>query len=139
MSKDNSDIKAMMSKIRSGEISVEKVIEQQKEEQVPPATKEDLPPDTIIGKEKEKKKPQAAKKKKSTDVPSGIIEQIKSFDSSNNDFVLHNRVNEITFKRANGLKAATKIDTTRLVAFAIDYLFENNPELDQTIKNYFKS
>jgi hypothetical protein len=81
---------------------------------------------------------QREKKEKVTKAPL-ILEELQAYDNSNNKSMLHTRFDKDTVKMLNHFKLATNIDVTKLVAFAVQNLFEQNPELKTIIKQFFQN
>jgi hypothetical protein len=67
-----------------------------------------------------------------------ILEAIRAYDNSKHKSLVHARFDSKTVQTLNQLKLAAGIDTTRLVAFAVDRLLQQHPELKTIIKQFFQ-
>jgi hypothetical protein len=70
---------------------------------------------------------------------STILDAIMAYDNSMNKSMVHARFDPQTLKLMNHFKMATGVDVTKMVAFAVKYLFENNPELKTIIKHFIQN
>ncbi|MES2274996.1 MAG: hypothetical protein V4592_03160 [Bacteroidota bacterium] len=62
-----------------------------------------------------------------------------AYDNSDHKNVVHVRFDAQTVDLLAKFKMATGVDMTKFVAFAVKYLFETNPELKTTIKQYLQN
>ena len=76
-------------------------------------------------------------KKKPPDTPA-ILEAIRAYDNRDHKSLMHIRFDAQTIQTMNQFKMATGVDVTKLVAFAVQQLFEKNPELKTIIKQYIQ-
>ncbi|RYG53162.1 MAG: hypothetical protein EOO01_05065 [Chitinophagaceae bacterium] len=83
-----------------------------------------------------KTKKEKSTKKNVHKVESAILDALLTFDTSPNKSMVHVRFDERTVKTLNQFKLATNVDVTKLVAFAVQHLFETCPELKTIIKQY---
>lgn len=67
-----------------------------------------------------------------------ILQAIRDYDNSNHKSLVHARFDSKTAQTLNQLKLAAGIDVTRLVAFAVDRLLQQHPELKTIIKQFFQ-
>lgn len=77
--------------------------------------------------------------KKAARADAEILKLLKAYDNSNHKSLVHVRFDEQTVRTLNQFKLATGIDVTRLVAFAVSSLFEQNPELRSIIKQFMQN
>ncbi|MGQ7856544.1 hypothetical protein ACUN24_20095 [Pedobacter sp. WC2501] len=63
-----------------------------------------------------------------------IIALIRDFDCSGNTHMLHPRLNNRIVQLLNRLKLASGLDMNRVIAFALNRLFEQHPEIKKFIK-----
>jgi len=63
-----------------------------------------------------------------------IIALIRDFDCSGNTHMLHPRLNSRMVQLLNRLKLASGLDMNRVIAFALQRLFEQHPEIKKFIK-----
>lgn len=71
---------------------------------------------------------------KGRDKEPDIITLIRDFDCSGNTHMLHPRLNNRTVQLLNRLKLASGLDMNRVIAFALQRLFEQHPEIKKFIK-----
>ncbi|WP_214070053.1 hypothetical protein [Mucilaginibacter sp. dw_454] len=90
-----------------------------------------------IASEKTAPKKTVAARKINTDV--AIIAAIEAYDNSGHKSMVHVRFDEQTVKTLNHFKMATGIDTTKLVAFSVQQLFAEHPELKSIIKQFIQN
>jgi hypothetical protein len=76
-------------------------------------------------------------KKKPPDIPE-ILDALRAYDNRNHKSLVHTRFDLQTLKTMNQFKMATGVDVTKLVAFAVQQLFERHPELKTIIKQYIQ-
>lgn len=91
---------------------------------------------------KEPDKPKAASvkpKAKKVAEASAILELIRAYDNSDHKSMVHVRFDEKTVQTLNHFKLATGVDVTKLVAFSVRQLFEQNPELKSIIKQFIQN
>lgn len=81
--------------------------------------------------------PKGARKPPATDAQ--ILQLIRDYDNRNNKTLVHVRFDETTVRTLNQLKLATGIDLTRLVAYSVQALFEQHPELKNIIKQFMQN
>jgi hypothetical protein len=67
-----------------------------------------------------------------------ILQAIRDYDNTNHKSLAHARFDSKTLQTMNQLKLAAGIDVTRLVAFAVDHLLRQHPELKTIIKQFFQ-
>jgi len=79
------------------------------------------------------------KSAKSKAVESPLLSALYAWDNSGNKSMVHVRFDEKTVRLMNQFKMATDVDVTKLVAFSIKHLFDNNPELKQIIKHFIQN
>jgi hypothetical protein len=79
------------------------------------------------------------KKKKQKELAPAIMEAILNYDNSINKNMVHVRFDEKTVRTMNQFKMATQVDVTKLVAFAVKYLFDTCPELKLIIKQFIQN
>ena len=79
-----------------------------------------------------------ARKTKPKELPQ-ILADILAYDNSSNKSMVHARFDEKTVRTMNQFKMATGVDVTRLVSFAVKYLFDTCPELKSTIKQFIQN
>jgi len=84
------------------------------------------------------KKGRSESKSKIKQEVSPILQAIMDYDNSNNKSLVHTRFNQEYVTLMSQFKIATNIDTTRLVAFAVKYLFEQHPELKKAITQFMQ-
>jgi len=80
----------------------------------------------------------ADRKAKPKDIPA-IISKLLEYDTSQNKSMVHARFDARTVRTMNQFKMATGIEVTRLVSFAVSYLFDTHPELKTTIKQFIQN
>lgn len=68
-----------------------------------------------------------------------ILKAIEAYDNSGHKSMVHVRFDAQTVKTLNHFKMATGIDTTKLVAFSVQQLFAQNPELKSIIKQFIQN
>ncbi|MGP2550144.1 hypothetical protein [Mucilaginibacter rubeus] len=68
-----------------------------------------------------------------------ILRTLYRYDNSKNRNLVHVRFDKLTVERLNKFKLATKVDMSKLIAFAVDHLFETQPELITVIRNYMQN
>lgn len=83
--------------------------------------------------------PKVTKTRKAKSEEAEILQLIRAYDNSNHKSLVHVRFDEQTAKTLNHFKMATGVEVTRLVAFAVKQLFEGNPELKATIKQFIQN
>jgi len=83
--------------------------------------------------------PARQQKNKPKAVESPLLNALYAWDNSGNKSMVHVRFDEKTVRLMNQFKMATDVDVTKLVAFSIKILFENNPELKQIIKHFIQN
>jgi hypothetical protein len=88
---------------------------------------------------KTEKAEKLVKKTKPKEVEYTILEAIRSYDSSLNKSMVHVRFDEKTVRTMNQFKMATSVDVTKLVAFAVKYLFDTCPDLKLIIKQFIQN
>ncbi|UOE47834.1 hypothetical protein MTO98_25830 [Mucilaginibacter sp. SMC90] len=88
-----------------------------------------------LGKPDAKKTKNDNRKKTVREIPQ-ILQAIMDYDNSNNKSMVHVRFDADYVLLLSQFKIATNIDTTKLVAFAVKYLFEQHPELKKVIKQF---
>jgi hypothetical protein len=91
-----------------------------------------------LGKPAAKNGKQVSKSKSKQEV-SPILQAIMDYDNSNNKSLVHTRFNQEYTTLMAQFKIATNIDTTKLVAFAVKYLFEKHPELKKAITQFMQN
>lgn len=89
----------------------------------------------LVKPDKPAKKIRKAEKK----LESAILGAILAYDNSLNKSMVHVRFDKQTVRLMNQFKMATDVDVTKLVAFAVKYLFETYPELKTIIKQFFEN
>ena len=67
-----------------------------------------------------------------------MVDRIKAYDNSDHKNMLHVRTDEHTVLFLNQLKLATGIDITKIVAFSINELITQHPELKTIIKQFLQ-
>jgi hypothetical protein len=67
-----------------------------------------------------------------------ILQAIRDYDNGKHKSLVHARFDSKTLQTLNQLKLAAGIDVTRLVAFAVDKLLKDHPELKTIIKQFFQ-
>ncbi|MFA6083411.1 hypothetical protein [Mucilaginibacter sp.] len=82
---------------------------------------------------------QQASKSRTVLVHNTVARSIYAYDNSNHNTMVHVRFDAQTVDLLNKFKMATGTDITKLVAFAVKYLFETNPELKTIIKQFIKN
>lgn len=90
-----------------------------------------------IAAEKAAPKRAATQRKPLADV--AILAAIEAYDNSGHKSMVHVRFDAQTVKTLNHFKMATGIDTTKLVAFSVQQLFAQNPELKSIIKQFIQN
>jgi len=73
--------------------------------------------------------------KKSVKKDIEIIRLIRDFDCSGNTHMLHPRLDNRTVQLLNRFKLASGLDMNRVIAFALNRLFEQHPEIKKFIKS----
>lgn len=68
-----------------------------------------------------------------------VVRSLYAYDNSNHNKMVHVRFDAQMVDLLNKFKMATGTDITKLVAFAVKYLFESNPELKNIIKLYLQN
>ena len=68
-----------------------------------------------------------------------ILAAIEAYDNSGHKSMVHVRFDAQTVKTLNHFKMATGIDTTKLVAFSVQQLFAQHPELKSIIKQFIQN
>jgi hypothetical protein len=68
-----------------------------------------------------------------------VIRSLYAYDNSDHSKMVHVRFDAQTVDLLNKFKMATGTDMTKLVVFAVKYLFESNPELKNIIKLYLQN
>ncbi|AYL95316.1 hypothetical protein [Mucilaginibacter celer] len=68
-----------------------------------------------------------------------ILRALYRYDNSKHRNLVHVRVDKLTVERLNKFKLATKVDMSKLIAFAVDHLFETQPVLITVIRNYMQN
>ncbi|QJD95955.1 hypothetical protein HH214_08740 [Mucilaginibacter robiniae] len=84
-------------------------------------------------------KPAAPVPKKPASGPAEIVKAIQTYDNTHHKTMVHVRFDTRTVDLMNRFKLAAGVDVTKLVAFAVQQLFETHPELKQTIKQYLQN
>lgn len=110
--------------------NMKSLADQIREQLVKPAS-EEIPGETDKG----SKSPRKGKQK---EIPQ-IIADIIAYDNSANKSMVHARFDDKTVRMMNHFKMATGVDVTRLVSFAVSYLFDTCPELKSTIKQFIQN
>ena len=72
-------------------------------------------------------------KETSRDKDIEILESIRAYEYTGKN-LLHPRIDDKTVKMLSQFKIATGVDMNKVIAYSIDYLFIENPELKQIIK-----
>jgi hypothetical protein len=90
------------------------------------------PPDTMPP-EPKKTKVKAPK------AEAAILQLIRNYDNADHKSLVHVRFDAQTVQTLNHFKMATGVDVTRLVAFSVQQLFEQNPELKSIIKQFIQN
>lgn len=85
--------------------------------------------------DKQAKKIRKSEKK----LESAILDAIIAYDNSENKSMVHARFDKSTVRLMNQFKAATEVELTKLVAFAVKHLFDTYPELKTIIKQFFQN
>ena len=67
-----------------------------------------------------------------------VLKAIFAYDNSSHKNLVHVRLGKHTVDRLNHFKLAAKVDMAKLVAFAVDHLFETQPELNAVIRNFIQ-
>jgi putative heme iron utilization protein len=67
-----------------------------------------------------------------------ILTAIRDFSISEHKNVLHVRFDPKTAQMLTHFKMATGTEITKLIAFSVDHLFEQNPELKSIIKQFIQ-
>jgi len=67
-----------------------------------------------------------------------ILKAIRDFNTTDNKNVLHVRFDHKTSQMLARFKMATAIEITKLIAFSVHHLFEQNPELKSIIKQFIQ-
>ncbi|SEO09949.1 hypothetical protein SAMN05192574_105298 [Mucilaginibacter gossypiicola] len=88
-----------------------------------------------LGKPGTKKTKKVERNKHGPEMPQ-ILQAIINYDNSNNKSMVHVRFDADYALLLSQFKIATNIDTTKVVAFAVRYLFEQHPELKKVIKQF---
>jgi ribosomal protein S10 len=78
-------------------------------------------------------------KAKAPKTEAAILQLIRDYDNANHKSLVHVRFDEKTVQTLNHFKMATGVDVTRLVAFSVQQLFEQNPELKSIIKQFIQN
>lgn len=78
-----------------------------------------------------------AASKSPPDLPE-ILALIRAFDTSEHKNVLHVRFDPKTSQMLARFKMATGTEITKLIAFSVHHLFEQNPELKSIIKQFIQ-
>ncbi len=76
-------------------------------------------------------------KKKPPDIPE-ILELLRAYDNRQHKSLMHIRFDTQTVQTMNQFKMATGVDVTKLVAFSVQQLFQQHPELKVMIKQYIQ-
>lgn len=101
----------------------------------------DIPDPELLPKRKSKpttaqsQKPEPHRSKTSTKV----LDEIIAYDNSNHKSMVHVRFDAPTAQLLNHFKMATNVDVTKLVAFSVQSLFKNHPELKSVIKQFIQN
>jgi hypothetical protein len=87
----------------------------------------------------EVEKPEKAKKKspKPAAVPP-IVEQLRAYNIDGHKSMIHARFEAQTAQMLYHFKMATGVEVTRLVAYAVSQLVEQNPEIKTIVKQYIQ-
>ncbi|MBS1527592.1 MAG: hypothetical protein JST19_18230 [Bacteroidetes bacterium] len=86
------------------------------------------------------KKPSKKPQKDKVRIDGGeILERLETYDNSGFKSMVHVRFDEKTAQTLNHFKMATGIDVTKLVAFAVQDLFDHYPELKSIIKQFIQN
>lgn len=86
------------------------------------------------------KKGAAKPKKKYAKVEGGeLLGRLQAYDNSGFKNMVHVRFDAQTAQTLNHFKMATGIDVTKLVAFAVQDLFDHYPELKSIIKQFIQN
>jgi hypothetical protein len=67
------------------------------------------------------------------------MKKLLAYDNSGHKNMVHVRFDQQTVKTLNHFKMATGIDTTKLVAFSVQQLFAEHPELKSIIKQFIQN
>lgn len=67
-----------------------------------------------------------------------LLNVIRAFDTSEHKNVLHVRFDPKTSQMLVRFKMATGTEITKLIAFSVHHLFEQNPELKSIIKQFIQ-
>ncbi|WP_432328103.1 hypothetical protein ACRQ5D_34165 [Mucilaginibacter sp. P25] len=78
------------------------------------------------------------KSKPAHSVPA-ILQAIMDYDNSDHKSMVHARFTTDQVALMARFKIATNIDTTKLVAFAVKYLFDQHPELKKAITQFMQN
>ncbi|HZY39747.1 MAG TPA: hypothetical protein VFE53_23995 [Mucilaginibacter sp.] len=76
-------------------------------------------------------------KKKPPDLPP-ILESIRAYDNREHKSLVHVRFDAQQVQMMNHFKMATGVDVTKLVAFSVQQLFDQHPELKTIIKQFIQ-
>jgi ribosomal protein S10 len=70
---------------------------------------------------------------------SGILQLIEAYDNTDHKNMVHVRFDQKTVQTLNHFKMATGVDVTKLVAFSVQELFQQHPELKELIKHFIQN
>jgi hypothetical protein len=96
-------------------------------------------PDTPEAENAVMEKPEPVKKKtaKPASLPP-IVEQLRAYNIEGNKNLVHARFDVQTAQTLHHFKMATGIEVTRLVAYAVNQLVEQHPEIKTIVKQYIQ-
>jgi len=77
--------------------------------------------------------------KKSTQELPDIIKAILAYDNSSNKKMVHVRFDQRTVDTLTKFKMATGTDLSKFVAFSVNHVMENFPEIKNTIKKFIQN
>lgn len=72
-------------------------------------------------------------------VDAQIVKAIMAYDNADHKSMVHVRFDKKTSQTLNHFKMATGIDVTKLVAFAVKRLLEQQPEIKSIVKQYIQN
>jgi ribosomal protein S10 len=78
-------------------------------------------------------------KKRAKTPDTEILQHIRDYENADHKTLVHVRFDEQTVRTLHQFKMATGVDLSRLVAFSVRQLFEQHPELKETIKQFMQN
>ena len=67
-----------------------------------------------------------------------ILDRIKGYDNTDNEKVVHIRLDDQTVLLLNQLKLATGVEMQKMIGFAVSELIRQHPELRTIVKQFLQ-